>query len=67
MFKVLSVKYLMAYHFIGPDGPINMASTNPLLSAKKLSSKKHSRENQNFAKKVISDLTAFSKDKEPFS
>ena len=34
VFKVLSVKYLMAYHFIGPDGPINMASTNPLLFAK---------------------------------
>ena len=39
VFKVLSVKYSMAYHFTGPDGPINMASTNPLLSAKKLSSK----------------------------
>ena len=24
----------MAYHFTGPDGPINMASTNPLLDAK---------------------------------
>ena len=23
MFKVLGVKYSMAYHFTGPDGPIN--------------------------------------------
>ena len=41
VFKVLSVKYFMAYHFIGPDGPINMASTNPLLSAKSVKFQKN--------------------------
>ena len=28
VFKVLSVKYFMAYHFTGPDGPINNSIFN---------------------------------------
>ena len=38
VFKVLSVKYLMAYHFIGPDGPINSHTTYTKLQFARLSS-----------------------------
>ena len=67
VFKVHVSKRIPKVPFHRPWWPDWYGVTTPSLSAKSVKFQKHSMENQNFAKKVISDLTAFRKDKEPFS
>ena len=67
VFKVHVSKRIPKVPFHRPWWPDWYGVTTPSLSAKSVKFQKHSMENQNFAKKVISDLTAFREDKEPFS